>query len=175
MREKYSVSSHLVSKDRAARRNQRRQAGTLFTDSYDGIGAEDPSGPGAPPLAATLALFGLQILVSGYFNFAVALSGFIVDSCSERDCNFPLIEFAGWTAPVGILAIFVSCIGLCVRNYNRARATWWIPLAGIGASLLVMLASIGLLQWGAGPLETFHPTAERAEAGPLRKDPQPVS
>lgn len=111
MHEKYSFSGYLVSMDRSARRNQRRQAGTLFTDSYDGIGAEGRSGPGSPPLAVTLALFGLQILVSGYFIFAAALSGFIVDSCGERNCNFPLIEFAGWTAPLGIFAILCFASG----------------------------------------------------------------
>lgn len=152
MYEKCSFSGYLASMDRAARRNQRRQAGTLFTDSYDGIGAKSHSGPGSPPLAVTLALFGLQILVSGYFIFTAALSGFVVDSCGERNCNFPLIEFAGWTAPIGIFAIFTFCVGLCIRNYSRGLATWWIPLGGIGASLLVLLASIGLLQWGVGPL-----------------------
>ncbi|QNE47112.1 hypothetical protein F1C58_09510 [Glaciihabitans sp. INWT7] len=137
--------------DRAARRNRRRQAGTLFADSYDGIGAESASGPGSPPLAVTLSLFALQILVSGYVIFTAALSGFIVDSCGERNCNFPLIEFAGWTAPLGIVAIFAFCVGLCIRRYSLSRATWWIPLGGICASLLVLLASIGLLHWGVGP------------------------
>ena len=138
--------------DPAARRNQCKEAGLLFADRYDGIGAEIPRGPGAPPLAVTLILFGVQLLVSGYFIFAALLSGFIIVSCGERNCNFALIEFAGWTAPIGMLAIFVCFVGLSVRNYNRSRATWWIPLAGIGASLFVLLASIGLLQWDGGTL-----------------------
>lgn len=103
-------------------------------------------------MAFTLALFGVQFLVSGYFICAAMLSGFIFDSCSERDCNFPLIELAGWIARAGILALFEFCVGWCVRNYTLGRATWWIPLAGIGVSLVVLVALIGLLQWGSGPL-----------------------
>jgi len=74
-------------------------------------------------LAVTLPLFGVQFLVSGYFIFAAMLSGFIFDSCSERNCNFPLIELAGWIARAGTLAIFAFCVGWCVRNFTLGLAS----------------------------------------------------
>jgi hypothetical protein len=146
------VSGYRLSMDRVARRNHRRETGTLFDDSYEGIGAAQPRNPDAPSLAVTLVLFIIQIILSSLFVFLAAVSGLITDSCGGRDCNFSLIEFSGWVAVLGIPAVFVACVGLSVRNHNRSRTTWWIPLSGIGASLLVLLISIGLLQWGVGPI-----------------------
>jgi hypothetical protein len=126
--------------DRVARRNRRREMGTLFNESYDGIGVDHPRAPDAPPLGGTLVLF------------VAAVSAMITDSCGSRSCNFALIEFSAWIVPIGVLAVFLACVALCVWNYNRSRATWWIPIAGIAASVLILLASIGLLQWGMGPI-----------------------
>jgi len=88
MRVEYFSSGDLVTMDRAARRNQRREAG-IFRRQLRRSWSRKSKGPSAPPLAVTLALFGVQFLVSGYFICATMLSGFIFDSCSERDCNFP--------------------------------------------------------------------------------------
>ena len=137
--------------DRIARRNRRRESGTLFTDHYDGIGASGPRSADAPTLGSTLILFVIQAVLSAVFMFAATVSGLITDSCSGRNCNFPLIEFSGWLAAVGIPAVFLMSVGLCVRTYNRSQATWWVPLTGIAASLLVLVSSIGLLYLGVGP------------------------
>lgn len=134
-----------------ARRNRRRESGTLFNDSYEGIGADGPRSADAPTLGSTLVLFVIQAVLSGILIFVAAVSGLITDSCSGRDCNFPLIEFSGWLALVGIPAVFVISVGMCVRTYYRTKATWWIPLTGIAASLLVLVSSIGLLYLGVGP------------------------
>jgi hypothetical protein len=138
--------------DRVARRNRRREMGTLFNESYDGIGVDHPRAPDAPPLGGTLVLFVVQVLLSGGLVFVAAVSAMITDSCGSRSCNFALIEFSAWIVPIGVLAVFLACVALCVWNYNRSRATWWIPIAGIAASVLILLASIGLLQWGMGPI-----------------------
>ncbi len=149
--EHYLFSSYRRTMNRMARRNRRRESGTLFTDSYEGIGASGPRSADAPTLGSTLVLLVIQAVLSGVFIFVAVVSALITDSCSGRDCNFPLIEFSGWLAIVGIPAVFLISVGLCVLTYNRSRATWWIPLAGIAASLLVLLSSIGLLYLGVGP------------------------
>ena len=134
--------------DRVARRNRRREMGTLFNASYHGIGADHPRAPDAPPLGGTLVLIEVQVPLSGGLVFVATVSAMITDSCGSRNCNRAPIEFSAWIVPIGVLAVFLACVALCVRSHNRSRATWWIPVAGIAGSILILLASIGLLQWG---------------------------
>ncbi len=69
--------------------------GTLFNDSDQGIVANGPRSADSPTLGSTLNLFVIQAVLSGVFIFVAAVSGLITDSCSGRDCNFPLIKFSG--------------------------------------------------------------------------------
>jgi len=97
----------------------------------------------------TAVLFAVQIVVAVCAYFFVALDGMAVGACGD-DCNFDLVTTAGYLMLIGTLVLAFASILLAAVRASRHGATWWIPLAGIGAILALFDTTFGLIAIATG-------------------------
>lgn len=92
--------------------------------------------------------FVILLLVAVIGGFVTRLFGFATDSC-YGGCNDALIGVGLLVGPLGIVAVtLVASVGMVARPRPGQRVAW-IPWAGIGGILVVILTSYSFVSAGA--------------------------
>ena len=94
----------------------------------------------ATDLIAAVILTVAHGVVSGYLIFLNVFLGFAFDACGYPDsaCNYALGTGAWFIVPTVAIVVLVITILLIGKNRRRARLVFWIPLAGIAATLAAL-------------------------------------
>ncbi|PPI40993.1 hypothetical protein C5D18_15035 [Rathayibacter tritici] len=90
------------------------------------------------------------LLSAAVGGFATQLFGFATDACFG-ECDDTLIATGLLLGPLGIVVTVIATILLLVWRLRPGRRVAWIPWTGVGAVLLVVLISYGLVSAGTTP------------------------
>lgn len=103
-------------------------------------------------LVATVALTVAQAVASGYLIFWNMFLGFAFDACGDPSpaCNFPLGTGALFVVPLVAVAVFAATVALVVRNRRRSQLGWWIPVAGIGVTMVSLIVAMTVMSVAVG-------------------------
>jgi hypothetical protein len=107
---------------------------------------------GAADLPIVIFVFALQVLVILSVTFVGVVSGFIGDACGERNCNYGVMETAGWLIIIGPWVLFAVSVLVAGRRRLRGHTAWWVPLLGIAATFVLFVISEVILYAGADQL-----------------------
>jgi hypothetical protein len=118
----------------------------MFVSDSDRMSSSTASHDGP----VTIAFLVLQAVVSFILVAASVLNSFVVDSCGSGLCNDGLITFSGYLILIGAVLFVILAVGFAGLQKGRGRRTWWIPLVGIAAVVVLFLISWELLALGTG-------------------------
>jgi hypothetical protein len=128
-----------------------------------GIGEPDIRPSGYIRGSALLpALFVVEAAVAVLSVLLELVSGLALDACGDGRCHYGLSTAAWYLMPAGAVAIMILSGVLASAFRAAGRESWWIPLAGIAAIVLVFLltqwliaAAINQLPAGLDPARLF--------------------
>ena len=92
--------------------------------------------PRVADIVATIVFGVLQLIAS----FMLPVLGWFqlmsVASCSERKCDYVLLDVAGYLTAVVAALAFVATLVLGVIRALRGRSTWWLTCIGLTTVIL---------------------------------------
>lgn len=98
---------------------------------------------GAWNLVATILLLILLIVVGAVLSFFVILQQMGIAACSAipTQCDYELLEVTTWITPAVVLVgIVLSIVSVSFRR-RGSRRTWWVPLLGIGLTVIAFVVA----------------------------------
>lgn len=103
-------------------------------------------------LVASVVLTAVQAVASGYLIFLNLFLPFPFDACGDPSstCNTAVGYGAWFIVPVVAITVLVATLIRIFKNRAKSRLSWWVPLAGIGANVIVLLIATGLTNVAAG-------------------------
>jgi len=103
-------------------------------------------------LGATVVLTVVQAVASGYLIFWNMFLGFAFDACGDPNpaCNFALGTGALFVVPAVAVVAFAATVALVVRNRSTSRLGWWIPVAGIGVTVVSLVVAMAVMSIAVG-------------------------
>jgi uncharacterized BrkB/YihY/UPF0761 family membrane protein len=115
----------------------------------------DRGGPSAYStfdLSLGITLFAVQLVVLLLAIAISALSGMIGDACGDGRCDTGLTEGSAWLIIIGGFALFALSVLAAGFRRARGRTSWWVPLVGTVAVIVLFAVSEVMLYAGAGQL-----------------------
>ncbi len=103
-------------------------------------------------LVAAVALTAALAVVSGYLIFENMFLGFAFDACGDPNpaCNFTLGTGALFVVPVVAIVVFAATVALVIRNRRRSQLGWWIPVAGVGVTIVSLMVAMTVMSIAVG-------------------------
>lgn len=98
---------------------------------------------GVENLVATILLLILLMVVGAVLSFFVILQQTGIAACSPNpaSCDHELLGVTTWITPsVVLLGIVLSIVSLSFR-IRGSRRTWWVPLLGIGLTIIAFVVA----------------------------------
>ncbi|AXA96711.1 DUF6264 family protein [Microbacterium sp. PM5] len=97
----------------------------------------------------------VTLMLVGIVGFAVLAfaSLFLVmaaDSCTNGTCNTALLSVAWMIAMGGPPLVFGAAIVWTIIRLSRRKTSWWMPLAGAAAGILVWVIAVSIMQTSVG-------------------------
>lgn len=97
----------------------------------------------------------VTLMLVGIVGFAVLAfaSLFLVmaaDSCTSGTCNTALLSVAWMIAMGGPPLVFGAAIVWTIIRLARRKTSWWMPLAGATAGILVWVIAVSIMQTSVG-------------------------
>ncbi|MCU1422870.1 MAG: uncharacterized protein JWN36_2521 [Microbacteriaceae bacterium] len=107
---------------------------------------------GAADLPIVIFVFALQVVFILFVTYAGIISNFIGDACSERACNFGVMNASLWLIIIGPWVLFAASVLVAGRRRLRGYTAWWVPLLGIAATFVLFVISEVVLYAGTDQL-----------------------
>ena len=103
-------------------------------------------------LVASVVLTVVQAVASGFLIFWNMFLGFAFDACGDPNpaCNFTLGTGALFVVPVVAVVVFAGTVALVVKNRSTSRLSWWIPVAGIGVTVVSLVVAMTVMSIAVG-------------------------
>ena len=103
-------------------------------------------------LVASVVLTVVQAVASGFLIFGNMFLGFAFDACGAPNpaCNFALGTGALFVVPVVALVVFAATVALVVKKRSTSRLSWWIPVAGIGVTVVSLVVATTVMSIAVG-------------------------
>ena len=103
-------------------------------------------------LVASIVLTVAQAIASGYLVFLNVFLGFAFDACGDPypSCNYALGTAACLVVPVVAVVVLITTIVLVTQYRRKSRLGWWIPLAGIGTTIVSLGLAMVLMSVAIG-------------------------